>query len=516
MSIQAIIGAGYSFFLGLTKKQLIEVIMSLRDEYTQAQAQIKQLKGHIIKLEGENTRLKEALKQQQIKAVNQGANKPSSKQAEWEAKGNQPDQTDEDEKRNKKKKKRPRKPRAGAGNQVKHRKPDRTETAMVDECDLCGKDLRDKPALESANERIIEDIPDPEERTEVIKIIQEKKYCEDCQHVVTARSEQALPGADIGLNASVLICYLWVALCLPYTRIKDYLNTFFGLELSTAGMSSHVIRIGGLMTEVYEEIRQDIQVGITLFADETGWRVRGRNWWLWVFGTERSAYYTVDRTRGSEVVRRVLGEIFIGVLVVDGWSAYLSLICEQQTCMAHVFRKIRKFRDAFPHLVDIVKFYVKLRRILRDGEGLQGEREALGEVVFQRRLKRLKERLEALVNWPNPDEVLEQIIKKVKRQQPRMLTFVEHPGVPTHNNYAEYLIRIGVLKRKISGGSVSAEGAHAYAILLSIYTTCRLRGISFPRYLKASLQHHIKTGKPLSIEAYANQCHVNVELKKAA
>jgi hypothetical protein len=34
--------------------------------------------------------------------------------------------------------------------------------------------------------------------------------------------------------------------------------------------------------------------------------------------------------------------------------------------------------------------------------------------------------------------------------------------------------------------------------------------------LKASLQHHIKTGKPLSIEAYANQCHVNVELKKAA
>ena len=83
------------------------------------------------------------------------------------------------------------------------------------------------------------------------------------------------------------------------------------------------------------------------------------------------------------------------------------------------------------------------------------------------------------------------------------------------NNYAEYLIRIGVLKRKISGGSVSAEGANAYAILLSIYTTCRLRGISFPRYLKASLQH-IKTGKPLSIEAYVNQCYVDVELKKAA
>ena len=270
MSIKAILRAGYGLFLGLTKKKLIDIIMSLRDEYTEAQAQIKQLKGDIIKLKGENTQLKEQLKQQQIKAVNHAANKPSSKQAEWEAKGNQTEQHDADAAKNKKKKKRTRKPRAGAGNQAKHRKPDRTETATVDECDLCGKDLRDKQALASTNERLVEDIPDPEEKTEVIKIIQEKKYCDDCQHVVTAKSEQALPGADIGLNASVLICYLWVALCLPYTRIKDYLNAFFGLELSTAGMSNHVIRIAGLMTEVYEEIRQDIQVDITLFADETG------------------------------------------------------------------------------------------------------------------------------------------------------------------------------------------------------------------------------------------------------
>ena len=111
---------------------------------------------------------------------------------------------------------------------------------------------------------------------------------------------------------------------------------------------------------------------------------------------------------------------------------------------------------------------------------------------------------------------MEDIIKKVKRQQPRILTFVEHPGVPSHNNYAEFLIRIGVLKRKISGGSVSAEGANAYAILLSIYTTCRLRGISFPRYLKASLKHYIRTGKPMLIGAYENEMQATFDLKEAA
>ena len=270
------------------------------------------------------------------------------------------------------------------------------------------------------------------------------------------------------------------------------------------------------MKDVYAEILNDIKHGATLHADETGWRVRGRNWWLWVFGTQDTAYFTVDKTRGSAVVRRVLGEIFFGVLVVDGWSAYLYLLCEQQSCLAHLLRKVRKFRDAFPQLTDILKFYLKLRRIVRDGERLQQNRDQFGELVFQRRLKRLKKRLADLLEWPNPSNVLKEIIKKVERQQPRILTFVEHPNVPSHNNYAEFLIRIGVLKRKISGGSVSAEGAESYAILLSIYVTCKLRNIFFPKYLKKSLQHYIKTGKPLSLREYSEFTEVVAEVKKAA
>ena len=184
--------------------------------------------------------------------------------------------------------------------------------------------------------------------------------------------------------------------------------------------------------------------------------------------------------------------------------------------MTHLLRKIRKFRDAFPHLKDIVKFYMKLRRIIRDGERLQKKREELGEEVFQRRLKRLHKRLEELVNWPDPDDILEEIIKKVKRQQPRILTFVEHPNVPCHNNYGEFLIRIGVLKRKISGGSVSAEGANAYAILLSIYVTCKLREISFPKYMKESLKHYMRTGKPMLLNAYSTASICKDHIKKAA
>ncbi|MCP4988139.1 MAG: transposase, partial [Colwellia sp.] len=184
----------------------------------------------------------------------------------------------------------------------------------------------------------------------IILVKQEKKYCDKCKRVVTAKSELALPGSDIGINATILICYLWVAICLPFTKLSEYLKTFFGLSITTSGLSKHVIRISKIFEEVYKEILQEIKIGVTLYADETGWRVKGKNWWLWVFGTQDTAYFTIDKSRGSKVVRRVLGEIFIGVLVVDGWRAYLSLICEQQSCMAHLLRKIRKFYAAFPHL----------------------------------------------------------------------------------------------------------------------------------------------------------------------
>jgi len=502
MSIKDILIATYLTLLKWPKRRLIKALESLRTSYTELESQVDKLKE-------ENAKLKQQLEQDKIKETNKQANKPSSKQAEWEKGGSK-------DKGKKKRKGRQRKSRKGAGNRPKNMLPHSEKTATVDTCDLCGKDLSAQRPLESINERIIEDIIAPPEETVVTLVTQEKKYCVDCQEVTTAKSDLALPGADIGLNATTLVCYLWVALCLPYTKIKEYLATFFKFSISTSGLSRHVIRVAGIMKNVYDEILDDVKNGAILHADETGWRVRGRNWWLWVFGTPDTAYFTVDKTRGSDVVRRVLGEIFIGVLVVDGWSAYLYLLCEQQSCLSHLLRKIRKFRDAFPHLTDIVKFYLKFRRIIRDGERLQKNRTQLGELVFQRRLERLKQRLADLLQWPNPDNILEEIIKKVQRQQPRILTFVEHPDVPSHNNYAEYLIRIGVLKRKISGGSVSAEGAQAYAIILSIYTTCKLRGISFPKFLKQSLRHYIKTGKPQSLKSYQNATTAVPEVKKAA
>ena len=82
---------------------------------------------------------------------------------------------------------------------------------------------------------------------------------------------------------------------------------------------------------------------------------------------------------------------------------------------------------------------------------------------------------------------MKEVIKKVHRQKKHILTIIMHDDAPHHNNYGEFIIKKGVVKRKMSGGSMSADGARAYACIQSIAMTCQLRNISFHRFLKASL-----------------------------
>jgi hypothetical protein len=154
--------------------------------------------------------------------------------------------------------------------------------------------------------------------------------------------------------------------------------------------------------------------------------------------------------------------VFFGILIVDGWHAYTKIVCDRQTCMAHLF--------------------------IRDGENLQAARDGLSELVFQRRLKALEQRLDALLKWNNPNDTLKEVIKKVRRHKQHILTFIKHEGAPHHNSYGEYIIKEGGgVERKMSGGSMSAERARAYACIQSTAMTCPLRGISFHRFLKSSL-----------------------------
>jgi transposase len=77
--------------------------------------------------------------------------------------------------------------------------------------------------------------------------------------------------------------------------------------------------------------------------DETGWKVRSMKAWLWTAVTPGVAFFTVRFSRGSKVVKEMIGGIFRGILVSDRWPAYNRLDpARRQLCWAHLMRDFFK------------------------------------------------------------------------------------------------------------------------------------------------------------------------------
>lgn len=139
--------------------------------------------------------------------------------------------------------------------------------------------------------------------------------------------------------------------------------------------------------------------------------------------------------------------------------------------------------------------YWRLRRLVEDGERLKEERDTLTEEPFERRVHLLSQRLDQLLTWKIPTAVLKAVLEKVDRQKAYILTFVRYPGVPKTNNFGEYIVKRGILKRKLSGGSTSPKGATAYGCIQSVAMTCP----SVPELVAAIheyIAHHNTDPKP--------------------
>ena len=63
------------------------------------------------------------------------------------------------------------------------------------------------------------------------------------------------------------------------------------------------------------------------------------------------------------------------------------------------------------------------------------------------------------------------------------MAFVKNPELPPTNNEAERALRQAVIFRKITFGTRTNEGSRSYAAFLSVFETCKLRGIDPYEYI---------------------------------
>ena len=79
---------------------------------------------------------------------------------------------------------------------------------------------------------------------------------------------------------------------------------------------------------------------------------------------------------------------------------------------------------------------------------------------------------------------LNNLLKRLHRNKHELLRVLDKPWLPLHNNLSESDIREYVQKRKISGGTRSADGRRCRDTFTSLKKTCKKHGISFWKFLK--------------------------------
>jgi hypothetical protein len=376
-----------------------------------------------------------------------------------------------------------------------------TQVHTLSHCPQCHHPLG-KPC--SSRERWIEDIPEvkPIVTQHVIEIF----YCPKCQKTVEAPVEEALPRSTLGNRLLIHTAYLHFHLGLPLRQIVAYLNGCLHFPVSPGGLALAWQRLAHILWPWYQSLEGLIRTCSLLHIDETGWRVLGKAYWLWCFTSEKIqvAYYLISPSRASPVLKEVLGEFFQGVLICDFFGAYNKIgAFLKQRCLLHLLRDLIR-TSVFHRTPEWMAFTKKLKRMVKDA--LRLSLQTLSPELYDRRCALLEQRLQALIAQPYKDGQCKRLVKRLKRHQRELFTFLRHPGVPANNNHVERMIRPAVIARKNSYCNRSEKGAQTQAILMSLFRTLHLRKQDAIITMEKALNNYCKTGSlPILFEKCEDQ-----------
>ena len=433
------------------------------------QAEVKHLRERVEFLEQENCRLREELEKAQQQMARQAA--PFRRE---ERKKIAPD----------KHKPPGRKP----GHPGSYRKePDHMDEIIelpLVRCPRCSGPLMDIERMEQIIEEILP------VRPHVVKVITYHAQCPRCGPVETSHPLQTSYGqgaakVQLGPRALALSACLNKVHGLTMRKTCKVLEDLCGLRLTAGGLSHALLRIAGRVKGVYEDMVDTIRGSPAVFADETSWWVGGPGYWLWVFTTAEQTVYRVDSSRGSKVVRDILGDDFGGMLVSDCLSSYDPAECAKHKCLAHHLRAISKAMT-LPGTTDHA-YLLEWNRFFHGVIALYHLREVIGREDFMAKRRAMERWCDALLSRPVGQSGDVSVRNRLLKQRPHLLGCLYEPAAEPTNNRAERALRPAVIARKISCGNKTERGRDGWQILSSIGATCQQQAIDFVEYLSSHL-----------------------------
>lgn len=345
--------------------------------------------------------------------------------------------------------------------------PDQQTEVIADECEQCGsKNIQD---MDELKKRIIEDFLHSQEST-VIQFDRHKMKCMDCGHEFISKHPDCPQKGNFGINLLVHITMLKFHLRGVLRRIEDFLFFENNFRISTKGVHDILLRVGTVCKITYEDQIQRIRNARWVHIDETGIKIKGEKYWLWIFRTDADdVLVVIKKSRSSKVPDEILGSDWNKPIIVDGWKAYWKYLIIQR-CWAHLLRKIDEYKECSDHgaeLSEVIhRCFDKLKAFLETDSSMSERRKQ--KEIFDREIENIVEKFSRF-------KELDKAITHLKNGLDKWYTCILYPGMEPTNNLGEHAMREHVIMRKIIGCFRSKRGAENYQYIASLLASWKLQ-----------------------------------------
>ena len=388
--------------------------------------------------------------------------------------------------------------------QVPAERVDEIRSVLPEQCRHCGYRLPaniEKVQTTGAVQRHqVTELPPIQAR--IIEYQCHRAICPECGESTRAAVPEEATG-NFGPQLTALIAYLTVVCRMPRRVVEALLTQVLEIDISLGSTQKCWEEASQAVAVPCQELEQRLKDELVLNVDETGWRTNGEKRFLWAFVALRYIVYTVAATRGSEVLIRLLGAVFQGILCSDRFSAYLKYHSgKAQFCWAHLKRNLLGIMEVTKSSAverfcrDVLAEHARLFRLWHKSRSNQIDRRQLllRSIPIQQRIFALAKR-----HLDSSHREVRNLANALFEHNERLFTFLEQEGVEPTNNSAERALRTGVQWRKICFGNRSAKGELATARLLTVAETCDLQRLNILAYLSAAITCHRRRQQATSL-----------------
>jgi hypothetical protein len=124
-------------------------------------------------------------------------------------------------------------------------------------------------------------------------------------------------------------------------QVVGLCDGLLGLRIATGTVAKLQRRAGEILAAPADAIDAAVRTAGAVHVDETGWREAGRKAWLWAAVADVATSFRIDRSRGHDGLRALLGG---RVIISDRFPTY-ARAPNRQLCWAHLRRDFQAMID---------------------------------------------------------------------------------------------------------------------------------------------------------------------------